>query len=35
MRVVDVVALTATDNYPDLIVKFNFGVHSYYNQLGV
>ena len=35
MRVVDVVAATATDNYPDLIVKFNFGVHSYYNQLGV
>ena len=35
MRVVDVVALTALDNYPDLIVKFNFGVHSYYNQLGV
>jgi hypothetical protein len=35
MRVVDVVAATATDAYPDLIVKFNFGVHSYYNQLGV
>lgn len=35
MRVVDVVAATANDNYPDLIVKFNFGVHSYYNQLGV
>ena len=35
MRVVDVVAATALDNYPDLIVKFNFGVHSYYNQLGV
>ena len=34
-RVVDVVAATALDNYPDLIVKFNFGVHSYYNQLGV
>lgn len=35
MRVVDVVALTANDAYPDLIVKFNFGVHSYYNPLGV
>ena len=35
MRVVDVVALTALDTYPDLIVKFNFGVHSYYNPLGV
>ena len=35
MRVVDVVAATANDTYPDLIVKFNFGVHSYYNQLGV
>jgi hypothetical protein len=35
MRVVDVVAATANDNYPDLIVKFNFGVHSYYNPLGV
>jgi hypothetical protein len=35
MRVVDVVAATATDAYPDLIVKFNFGVHSYYNPLGV
>ena len=35
MRVVDVVAATANDAYPDLIVKFNFGVHSYYNQLGV
>ena len=35
MRVVDVVALTALDNYPDLIVKFNFGVHSYNNPVGV
>ena len=35
MRVVDVVAASANDAYPDLIVKFNFGVHSYYNQLGV
>lgn len=35
MRVVDVVAETADDNYPDLIVKFNVGVHSYNNALGV
>jgi hypothetical protein len=35
MRVVDVVAESALDNYPDLIVKFNLGVHSYTNPLGV
>jgi hypothetical protein len=35
MRVVDVVAASAQDAYPDLIVKFNVGVHSYTNQLGV
>ena len=35
MRVVDVVAESALDNYPDLIVKFNVGVHSYTNSLGV
>ena len=35
MRVVDVVAESAQDNYPDLIVKFNLGVHSYTNALGV
>ena len=35
MRIVDVVAETATDTYPDLIVKFNVGVHSYTNPLGV
>ena len=35
MRVVDVVAESAQDNYPDLIVKFNLGVHSYTNPLGV
>ena len=34
-RVVDVVAATANDNYPDLIVKFNATVHSYNNFLGV
>ena len=35
MRIVDVVAETATDAYPDIIVKFNVGVHSYTNSLGV
>jgi hypothetical protein len=35
MRVVDVVAATAGDAYPDLIVKFNQGVHSYYFATGV
>jgi hypothetical protein len=35
MRIVDVSSATALDAFPDLIVKFNFGVHSYYNQLGV
>lgn len=34
-RVVDVVAATANDAYPDLIVKFNQGAHSYYLALGV
>jgi len=35
MRVVDVVAESALDPFPDLIVKFNVGVHSYTNPLGV
>jgi hypothetical protein len=35
MRVVDFVEETATDAYPDLIVKFNFGTHSYYFATGV
>ena len=35
MRVVDYVEETATDAYPDLIVKFNFGTHSYYLATGV
>lgn len=35
MRVVDVVSSSALDAYPDLIVKFNMGVHSYTNSLGV
>lgn len=35
VRVVDVVAATATDAYPDLIVKFNQGAHSYLLATGV
>lgn len=35
MRIVDVVEETLTDAYPDLIVKFNFGTHSYYFATGV
>lgn len=35
VRIVDYVRETATDSYPDLIVKFNVGVHSYNNSLGV
>lgn len=35
MRIVDVVAGTELDAFPDLLVKFNLGVHSYYNPLGV
>ena len=35
MRVVDVVAATANDSYPDLIVKFNQGAHSYLLATGV
>lgn len=35
MRIVDVVAGTTSDTYPELIVKFNVGVHSYQNSLGV
>ena len=33
MRIVDI--FTPDDTYPDIIVKFNAGVHSYYNPLGV
>jgi hypothetical protein len=33
MRIVDIV--TPTDTYPEVLVKFNFGVHSYYNPVGV
>ena len=35
MRVVDVVAASANDSYPDLIVKFNQGAHSYLLATGV
>lgn len=35
MRIIDVVAGTETDAYPDILVKWNLGVHSYYNPLGV
>jgi hypothetical protein len=35
MRIIDVVAESALDSYPDIIVKFNVGVHSYTNSLGV
>jgi hypothetical protein len=35
MRIVDVVQGTQFDAFPEFIVKFNLGVHSYYNPLGV
>jgi len=35
MRVVDVVAESASDAFPDLIVKFNEGAHSYNFATGV
>jgi hypothetical protein len=35
MRIVDVSAASATDSYPDLIVKFNAGAHSYNLATGV
>lgn len=35
LRIVDVVRGTESDAYPEFIVKFNVGVHSYHNQLGV
>lgn len=35
MRIVDVVAESATDSYPDLIVKFNQTAHSYTFATGV
>lgn len=35
MRIVDVVRGTESDTYPEFVVKFNVGVHSYSNSLGV
>jgi hypothetical protein len=35
MRIVDVVRGTESDTYPEFLVKFNVGVHSYTNSLGV
>lgn len=35
MRIVDTVRGTETDTYPEFLVKFNVGVHSYSNSLGV
>lgn len=35
MRIIDVVPGTENDAYPELLVKFNVGVHSYNNSLGV
>jgi hypothetical protein len=34
MRIVDFVPGTQFDAFPEFIVKFNVGVHSYYNSLG-
>lgn len=33
LRIVDIA--TPNDTYPELIVKFNLGVHSYYNSLAI
>jgi len=35
VRIIDVVEGTEGDNFPEFIVKFNVGVHSYDNSLGV
>jgi hypothetical protein len=35
MRIVDIVEGTEGDSYPEFIVKFNHGVHSYYVPQGV
>lgn len=35
VRIVDVVAGTEGDAYPEFIVKLNVGVHSYTNSLGI
>lgn len=34
IRIIDVVRETATDTYPDLIVKLNTGFHAYQNPVG-
>ena len=34
-RIIDVVRGTESDAYPEFIVKFNVGVHSYQNALGI
>lgn len=34
LRIVDIVNETATDTYPDLIVKLNTGFHAYQNPVG-
>ena len=34
MRIVDFVEDSQLDSFPDIIVKFNFGVHSYYLASG-
>lgn len=33
MRVIDII--TPTDTYPEVLVKFNQGVHQYYNSTGI
>ena len=33
MRIVDII--TPADTYPEVLVKFNQGMHSYYNSLGI
>jgi len=35
MRIVEVVPGTESDDYPEFYVKFNVGVHSYQNSLGL
>jgi hypothetical protein len=35
IRIIDIVKGTESDTYPEFIVKFNVGVHSYQNSLGV
>lgn len=34
LRIIDIVAETASDTYPDLIVKLNTGFHAYQNPVG-